>query len=465
MAKRKTTGKTQTTAQIGYSPQTSDPYNFGLNQPNLYYNWPNTFNTYTNATDLYRSWEWRLILMRNDPTLALLRQLWIAPILSAGWSVEADDDASDEAIDYAHDEMGRLHQDLIPVAGLGCLDWGWAPFEQIFTNRPDGKLGLKQAKSLLQQMTTIKTDEKTGEYIGLSQDDVFLDLDHSILFNFDVIGTNYYGSAPMKAAEQPWYDSTQVDDRLATLNVRVAGEHWVIYYPVGVTSIDGTDTDNFEVAEQIMEKMLQSGSVAVPNEIRSELNILNADAGTHEYQCWRIELLSSGETSSAFYLEQQRYNDILKARALGFPERSVFEGEHGTKAEAGVHTDAAVQQLEKRSQELTQSVSRQVLKPLVEFNFGADQAERISLVANPIVDSTLQLWLRLYEQFLNNGDVLVEEFDNINMREVREKLGIPQYDEGTENPDPLKDDIADRPDPIPPAVDDDEPTELSVFLG
>ena len=190
--------------------------------------------------------------------------------------------------------------------------------------------------------------------------------------------------------------------------------------------------------------MLNSGSATLPNEIRSELNILNGDAGSDEYQSWRIELLSSGDGSANYYIEQNRYNDNLKARALGFPERAVFEGQFGTKAEAEVHADLAVQGLEKRSEQLTQSVSNQVLKPLIEFNFGEDVAEKVCLKSNPIVDTAMQMFLRLYEKFLTNPDVLIEEFDNINMREVREKLRIPQFEQGQDNPEPLRDEIDDR---------------------
>ena len=467
MAKLKVTKNELTGPQVGYEPI----YGVGLwadagSFPATGYNKPAEYGVMVDPTQFYKSWEYKLFLMRNDPTIALLRQLWIAPILSAGWSVEAQDDVPDNVVEFATEEMDRIHEDIIPQAGLGCLDWGWAPFEKVYTLRSDGLLGIGKLKSLLQQMTIILSNERTGEFEGLSQADTWqdngqmmsidqsapspmmpvLDLDHALLFNFDVIGTNWYGQAPMRAAEGPFDASVQVDSTKAKLNLRIAGEHWVIYYPVGVTEQpDGSTLDNSVLAGKIMEQMLNNGSATLPNEIRSELNILNGDAGSDEYQSWRIELLSANSDATGnYYIEQNRYNDNLKARALGFPERAVFEGQFGTKAEAEVHADLAVQGLEKRSQQLTQCVSLQVLKPLIEFNFGAEWAEKVCLVANPIVDSTMQLWLKLYEAFLRNPDVLIEEFDNINMREVRDKLRIPQFEEGQENPDSLRDQIDER---------------------
>jgi hypothetical protein len=419
-------------------------YGIGYFTPELAALQYNRFDALSNPEQYWYSWDYKLIHMRRDPTLALLRQLWISPILSAGWSVEADDDVADEVIAYAEEEMERIHGDIIPTAGLGCLDWGWAPFEIVYYMRPDGQLGIKYLKSLLQVMTIIETDERTGEYIGLSQQDVFIDPLHALLFNFDVIGTNWYGQAPMKAAELPYDSTVKVDASKFKLNQRIAGEHWVIYYPVGTTEQNGQEVDNFDVANSIMEKMLADGSCTLPNEIRSELNILNGDAGTSDYQSWRIELLSAGDTSSTFYTDQNKYNDTLKARALGFPERSVFEGQYGTKAEAATHKDIAIAGLEKRAAELTTTVSRQLLKPMIEFGWGPEVAEKVKLIANPIQDSKLSLWLKLYEKFLTNPDVLIEEFDSVNMREVREKLGIPQYDEDQQNPDPLREQIDER---------------------
>ena len=457
----KITEKTTTGPQVG--GYLNGSYGVGLFAQEIRQLHYNRFQALSDPGQYWYSWDWKLVCMRNDPTLSLLRQLWIAPILASGWSVEAEDDVDDKAVAYAQEEMERIHGDIIPQAGLGCLDWGWAPFEIVYQTRPDGMIGIKYLKSLLQVMTIIETDEATGQYTGLSQDGVFIDPLHALLFNFDVIGTNWYGQAPMKAAEIPYDSTVKVDESKFKLNQRIAGEHWVIYYPVGTTEQNGQQVDNFDVANSIMEKMLADGSCTLPNEIRSELNILNGDAGTNDYQSWRIELLSAGDSSAGYYTDQNKYNDSLKARALGFPERSVFEGQFGTKAEAVTHKDIAIQGLEKRAQELTTSVSRQLLKPMIEFGFGPEVADKIKLTANPIQDSKLNLWLQLYEKFLTNPDVLIEEFDSVNMREVREKLGIPQYDEDQQNPDPLREQIDERaPDIERDQGTDEEPEETEA---
>lgn len=406
------------------------------------------------------NWWRKLCLMRRDPTISMLRQMFIAPIIAAGWTVQAEDDVPDDIVDFATEEMERVRMELVRSAGLGCVDWGWAPYEKIFHIRPDGKIGIKKLKSLLQQMTIIEIDDDTGAFTGLSQDDVFLGPESSLLFHFNVEGTNWYGEAIMKGAEGPFDSSCRIDVSRDKLNGRIAASHWLIYYPIGTTDT-GTEAvpnirQNFDIAEGIMDVLLKTGSVTLPNEIKAGINVLNDSMTSEDAYAWRIELLSPGESSAGFYIDQLRYEDSLKARALGFPERAVTEGQYGTKAEAEAHGDFAIMGLELRSSELTQTVSRHLLRDLIEVNFGEEFRNAVTLTANPLLDKTKAKFWMLYNQYLSNPDVLIAEYDKTNMKEIAELLGIPMFEEGTENPDPLKDEIDEREESE--AIEDD-PTE------
>ena len=206
----------------------------------------------------------------------------------------------------------------------------------------------------------------------------------------------------------------------------------MIYYPIGTNDVGGVPTDNFDIASQVMEKLLADGSAVLPNEVRSELNILNGDSNTETYQSWRVELLdSSSGASAAFYTEQLRYEDALKARAFGFPERSLLEGQYGTKAEAESHADAAIMGLEMRSRELTQVVSRHLLRDLIEWNFGEEWRNKIKLEANPLVDETKLLFLEIYRTFMKNPDILLATYDDFDLQRLYDTLGLPMLEEGT----------------------------------
>ena len=155
-----------------------------------------------NGYDYWRRWYRTVYRMKLDPTIALLRQMFIAPIVAAGWTVKAEDDVPEEMIDYAKEEMESIRVDLMRTAGLGCCDYGWAPFEKVFHYRPDGLIGVKKLKSLLQSMTLIEWDEDTGAFTGLKQEKVTLSLEESLLFAFDVEGTDWYGNGILQAVRR-----------------------------------------------------------------------------------------------------------------------------------------------------------------------------------------------------------------------------------------------------------------------
>ena len=173
--------------------------------------------------------------MKRDPTIALLRQMAIAGIEAAGWTAVVEDDAPDEIHDFAIKEVKRIHSMVVRQAGLGCYDFGWAPFERIFETTDEGIIQVKKLKSLMQSMTLIETDMDTGAFEGLSQDDIVLNVDECLLFAFDVEGTNWYGRAPMLAAEKPFNSEVQINSSRHKLNRRIAASHWIVYYPIGRT--------------------------------------------------------------------------------------------------------------------------------------------------------------------------------------------------------------------------------------
>lgn len=401
-------------------------------------------------------WNRTLCRMKLDPTIALLRQLFIAPILVAGWSVDADDDAPDEMVDFVQDELLKVRVELLRVAGLGCLDWGWAPFEKVFRKRDDGRYGIKKLKPLLQSMTEIEIDMDTGAFVGLRQGDKLLTREESLLFYFDVEGTNWYGNAPMRALEKPFAQSEKINVQSDKFNNRIAASHWVIFYPPGTTVVDGQDMDNYDLATSIMQKLLATGSAVLPATVKTFMDSLDdAATGSSDAYEWKIELLSAGDTSGgSTYIEQQKYYNTLKARGIGFPERSVFEGQHGTKAEAGEHGDQASMGLGLRLNELTGIVTKHLVRQLLEANWGPKSRDMVKLKSNPLRDAEKEFLLGIYDKLIGNVDVLLQEYDNMDLMQLREKIGLPMKDEAEQ--DNLLDREDDKDDDPLPTPDDQD---------
>ena len=467
-------------------PQLADWHNRDRNQDLIGfsfhdgYEWiePLKFNV-TNSFSYWWNWARKVEWMKRDPTIYLLRQIAISGIESAGWHVSSKEEIDEEILDFAKAQTKEIHSQVLRQAGLGCYDYGWAVFERIYKYDKDGRLCVDRLKNLLQSMTIIESDEDTGAFTGLSQEDVLLQPDECLLFNFDVEGTNWYGRSPMLAAQKPFDSEVQINASRHKLNRRIAASHWLVYYPVGRTPTDDPSltkddegkASNFEIANRIMERLLENGHVTLPNEIRSELNIMNESAGSADYQAWRVELLGGDSSGSAtFYTDQLRYEDALKARAFGFPERAILEGQYGTKAEAESHGDVAIQNLEQRNEELAKSANP-VLQDLIAFNFGEEMRDMVFIQANPLIDRQKLQFQMIWDKFTQSPEVLLNEYDITDMRELRDKLMIPTIEESElegnlaimqEKKELLQSDDENQPADNEAKNDDEEPNESEL---
>ena len=101
--------------------------------------------------------------MRTDPTIALARALIAAPVVAAEWGFEADDDAPEDAVKLIQDIYEPARRGIISAAMYGGMDFGWQGLEQVFGNQ-DGATIVAKFKPLLQDITTILVDDKTGEF-------------------------------------------------------------------------------------------------------------------------------------------------------------------------------------------------------------------------------------------------------------------------------------------------------------
>lgn len=401
---------------------------FGLGQPRL---------------DANYSWDWftKVRLMREDPTISLLRDLVIGPIISAEWSIGHTDKAPSGAVDLVHRNMTSMRKYLVEHTLTGYMDFGWQAFEKVWSIDDDGSAIIDKIKPLLQDITEILVDSDTGEFIGTIQDQMFtrkleihtvdgypitgtgyLKAKDVILCNINVEGTYWYGRPIMRNEIIPYDGWKAVNEAADIYDRKIAGSHWIIYFPVGVTAyFDGrTNVPNEEIATALMQSLDRSGAISVPTKVSQVIDDFN---NSHEQLAWKVELLSDMTSQQSNFVDRLKYYDALKARALGFPERAILEGQFGTKAEAQVHSDAAVAVAEYRHAKLTEQISTQTVNDILRFNYGRKAIGSVYLKPSPIADDT-KLFLRQIFQALvqNSPEVALER---INAREVKERLGLP----------------------------------------
>lgn len=355
--------------------------------------------------------------MRKDPTLAFIRTMLAAPILSTGWSYEEQGEPPEGAREFVEDELGKQRFELLRNSVNGCMDFGWQPFEKVMKVRRDGKIGFRKLKPMIQDVTEIRIDDLTGAYRGLKQDFVLLDPVSTLTVAWDVEGTNWYGHALMLNAKDPYNHWNDANDSAKRFDQRIAGAHWVVHYPVGKSMYEGAELDNGEIAKKILQSLEASGRISIP----WNLDEMLPDSASKE--AWKIEILSSDGKQS--FTDRLKYLDALKARAMGFTERSVFEGQFGTKAEAGEHADFTITMMELRHQMITNQVNEYCVNPLLRFNYGEEAADTITVKPIPLQDETKKVLVKVYEKILSSPDAALEEFDNIDRESMRSQLGIP----------------------------------------
>lgn len=377
----------------------------------------------TQTHDWYR----KVRQMRKDPTVALARQLSIAPIIAASWSYESAEGAAPGSRDFIEKQIKPLRLGFLRACFLGCVDFGWQTFEKVKCVNDDGWTRLRKLKPLLPDVTEIIVDADTGSFVGVRQhqrshyDEVFLGLDEVLLTNIDVEGTDWYGQGLMEIVEtayDPWVKSnagaTRYDEKLA-------GSHWVIHYPQGTSMVEGKETDNYTIANRIISRLESSGCIAVPKTVAEHVADLNASTP----DAWKIEMLTDSG-GQAGYTERMRYLDSLKARAFGLPERAVLEGQFGTKAEAEAHADLAITNMEMRHSIVVQQFNLGVVNDLLRTNYGPDYEDSVYVSPMPIADLEKQYLRKLYaDVFMKDPNVVLSEMGRIDMEQMRDRLGVP----------------------------------------
>lgn len=373
------------------------------------------------------AWRRKVRTMRRQPTVKLARELCIAPILASEWSIKTKDGAPDRAQEFIAENVLPLRIHLLRSSLFGCIDWGWQGYEKIFELDPVLRLlRIKKIKPLLQDITEILVEKETGAFAGFEQSvnepSVALPLQDSLLVNIDVEGTYWYGEGAMRSVEYAYDNWKLCNDSNVRYDKKLAGAHWIIYYPVGKTPYNGVDTENDEIAKSLLNSMESSGCIAVPNSVEDWVNNQTDGGGNKK---WEIELKSAYPTSNVAFIDRLKYTDAMMVRAVGLPERAVLEGQFGTKAEAEAHADFAITNMELRHAIIIQVYNWHLVNHLLRMNYGKESENSVYIEPAPITDLKLQYIREVYKVFLSNQTHIDSEAERVDMQAMRDQLGVP----------------------------------------
>lgn len=360
--------------------------------------------------------------MRRHPTVKIVRMLSNACMALAKWSTETKNDAPDGAQEVV-DDVRAMQSHILISALPGMFDFGWQPYEKILRfDMECGRTKLRKLKPLLQDHTRVMIDRNTGAYAGLTNQSKFLAVSNSLLLNQDVEGTYWYGESDMSAIETA-YDRWVVTDRSnVQYDRKISGAHWIIHYPEGVSTYNGVSTDNFQIAQGFIKALEGSGSIAVPSTVLQATKDLN-DANNEE--AWRIELEAAMGTAQADFSSRMQYLDALMVRGGGFPERSILEGQYGTKAEAGEHADFAIARMDFRNRNLVDLLNWHLVNPLLRLNCGPKCNDKAFLTVAPIADDKKELLKAIFMALMSNPGTTSAIVNNLDIEAIRDQLQIP----------------------------------------
>ena len=368
----------------------------------------------------------RIRELRRDPTIYLVRKLCMAPIIAADWAIGSDDQAPEGARELIESAMIPQRSHIMRTALSGMIDFGWQPYEKVFKRTEDGAIIISKLKPLLQDYTDPLVDPKTGDLLGLynciNNVEVRLNIAEIMLFSLDVEGTDWRGSAIMDNVDKAQRDWEAVNRVASRYDRKIAGAHWMVYYPDGMSEYNGTLTAHWIIAQNLLRDLEGSGSTAIPRsvaDITAELNGKGDEVG------WKIEILSAYPTSGVAFIDRMKYIDVLKVRAFGMPERAMTEGQFGTKAEAGEHIDLANTSAQNQLDLMVQEINAHMINQMLRLNYGEETEDTVWIEASPIKDEAIAYLRDIYKQLITNPDGFAFEAANVDFDTLRNRVDIP----------------------------------------
>lgn len=370
----------------------------------------------------------QLRAVRKDPTVQLARGLLISCIQAGSWNIESDEGVRDDVTEFMEHILSLREDFLYNAIAYGKCDYGWQGFEKLFKIR-DNKIIIEALKPLLHDMTCILVTPK-GHFNGYRQKPIGgvvtaidVPIEKCLHIAFGIEAGNLYGTPLLENIRKACDDWDDCNDGAKRYDSKIAGANWKMRYPPGTATIDGeAGVDNRDIATKAVTAMQSGGSVVLPSTTIDNLQELTSKETAEAYK-WDIDLIESKGDQQASFGKRLAYLDSQKVRGLLMPERSLLEGEHGTKAEAGEHIGLMITNMQEIDKAITRMINEQVVNQLLLLNFGDALVDKVRLVSAPLVDTQITFLREVYKDLKD---------PNIDMGGMREKLNIPTDEGGSE---------------------------------
>jgi hypothetical protein len=381
---------------------------------------------------------WLVRYMLENATLALVRSISTSPIRASYWQYKA----ADKSVPETRVQFIQNMFDKIRAASMADLirgrDYGWAGFEPIWDNA-GGETHLIELKPLSHEQTSILVDKK-GRFSGLSQGPLEKDIKaksgesetsglpapyKAWVYTYDKECGNLHGRSWLKTVYADWKDFQDCRQQLQKIKAQIAGTQLVIKSP-----------ERLKDACVNAGKAMSNGAPAlwIPSTLENlkgmnpgnDLPTWKAISDLAETSLISMDLLDFAPKAPAIasILDQMRHDEELMFAGGLRPSRTGLEGEHGTKAEAGVHTDTGMLAAELEDDEIAAQMQVMV-DAVLELNFGSDAKGSVYIDPPPLVDSKSIRYADFISAISPDRRVSKALAEGVDLQKVMEGLDIP----------------------------------------
>lgn len=382
----------------------------GFNKPP-----PGTFRTYRR--------------MRGNPTIAMARIAAFAPVKSAPWSIEADDDVPDEVKEFIEEQVMPLRMGFLRDAAF-ALDYGFAGWEKVFqvaTVNGQQRIVIDKLKPLLVDSTAIQVNKITGAFAGFKQKDIMLGPEKCLLFTHDKEAGDLYGRSRNENCRKVWAAWEETLDKIGAQVRKASGTTPVLEYPEGRSrDADGSKVDNYDIAVGILRNLSVGMGVVMPNTIaRWAHELVQRGIDPTKIKAWTLQFLETATGHVAEWTGTLEHLEKQIARGWLVPERAIIEATTaGSRADAENATDLALEVCEQLAQELDFTISNYVINQLVLLNYGDQYIDAIRLKHRPLTEASRAMMKAIMTAVLSAPANLQLLLDLIDVDSELDKLDV-----------------------------------------
>lgn len=341
------------------------------------------------------------------PTLRLCWSLIAGPIKANKWVIERAPEVDDADSRLIQDMFIPQRRKVI-LHGLNSLRFGFVPFEKVWTTRSG--VPWLSLKPFFPDGSLIWKDKNTDAFAGLTpgwlvnrNDDTYdgtkpyLPANKSMIITNEPEASDLYGYSRNDAAYDDWCDSMVLRLRRTQLDRKLAGILVTGHYPLGQSPYKGVMVDNQQIMADQVNNLVDAGAWLAPSLVFDLDDDEEGDgAGLKndpellvklaEASLWNIDIEDAGNYSAAVsgFIAEEAYIDKRLFRAYERPERTGMEGEHGTKAESGQHSDNSVTDSEDIDLSIAEQVSQQAIDDVMMYRHGPNGVGKVWIKPSPL---------------------------------------------------------------------------------